>query len=68
MVDFPAAALDRVGEAFDGRFGIYVEELNSGLSYGYCDNERFPAASVCKVTPCAVADRRSWTQPTTCWS
>ena len=50
MVDFPAAALDRVGEAFDGRFGIYVEELNSGLSYGYCDNERFPTASVCKVT------------------
>ena len=39
MVDFPAAALDRVGEAFDGRFGIYVEELNSGLSFGYCDNE-----------------------------
>ena len=45
MVDFPAAALDRVGEAFDGRFGIYVEELNSGASYGYCDNERFPPAS-----------------------
>ena len=33
------------GEAFDGRFGIYVEELNSGASYGYCDNERFPPAS-----------------------
>ena len=42
--------MDRVGEEFDGRFGIYVEELNSGATYGYCDNERFPTASVCKVT------------------
>ena len=50
MADFPAAEMDRVGEEFDGRFGIYVEELNSGATYGYCDNERFPTASVCKVT------------------
>ena len=50
MADFPAAEMDRVGEEFDGRFGIYVEELNSGVRYGYCDNERFPTASVCKVT------------------
>ena len=42
--------MDRVGEEFDGRFGIYVEELNSGVRYGYSDNERFPTASVCKVT------------------
>ena len=47
---FPAAEMDRVGEEFDGRFGIYVEDLNSGATYGYCDNERFPTASVCKVT------------------
>ena len=50
MVDFPVGEMDRVGEEFDGRFGIYVEELNSGATYGYCDNERFPTASVCKVT------------------
>jgi len=50
MADFPVAEMDRVGEEFDGRFGIYVEELNSGATYGYCDNERFPTASVCKVT------------------
>lgn len=47
---FPTAEIDRVGEEFDGRFGIYVEDLNSGTSYGYCDNERLPTASVCKVT------------------
>ena len=46
---FPTAEIDRVGEEFDGRFGIYVEDLNSGTSYGYCDNERLPTASVCKV-------------------
>ena len=50
MAVFPVAEMDRVGEEFDGRFGIYVEELNSGATYGYCDNERFPTASVCKVT------------------
>ena len=32
MADFPAAEMDRVGEEFDGRFGIYVEELNSGTA------------------------------------
>ena len=49
MVDFPAAAMDRVGEGANGRFGFYIEELNSA-TYRYCDNERFPTASVCKVT------------------
>ena len=48
--EFPTAEMDRVGEEFDGRFGIYVEELNSNTVYGYHDNDRFPTASVCKVT------------------
>ncbi len=48
--EFPKAEMDRVGEEFDGRFGIHVEELNSGAVYGYHDDERFPTASVCKVS------------------
>ena len=47
---FPKAEMDRVGEEFDGRFGIYVEDLNSGAAYGYHEDERFPTASVCKVS------------------
>ncbi len=47
---FPKAEMDRVGEEFDGRFGIHVEELDSGAVYAYHDSERFPTASVCKVT------------------
>ena len=78
MADFPAAEMDRVGEEFDGRFGIYVEELNSGATYGYCDNERFPTASVCKVTvmielfrqaevgQLSLDDRRRFTGDTIC--
>ena len=50
MGDFPKAEMDRVGEEFDGQFGIYVEELNSGAVYAYHENDRFPTASVCKVT------------------
>ena len=47
---FPKAEMDGVGEEFDGRFGIHVEDLNSGAVYGYCEDERFPTASVCKVS------------------
>ncbi len=47
---FPVTAMDRVGAEFDGRFGIYVEELNSGAVYACNENERFPTASVCKVS------------------
>ena len=47
---FPIPEMDRVGEEFDGRFGIYVEELNSGAVYACCADERFPTASVCKVS------------------
>ena len=46
---FPEAEMDRVAGEFDGRFGIYVEELNSGMVYQYNERERFPTASVCKV-------------------
>ncbi len=49
MANLPIRAMDRLAAEFDGRMGFYVEDLNSGVAHGYCADERFPTASVCKV-------------------
>ena len=49
MADLPTRAMDRLAGEFGGRMGFYVEDLNSGGAHGYCADERFPTASVCKV-------------------
>ena len=49
MADLPIRAMDRLAAEFDGRMGFYVEDINSSLTHGYCADERFPTASVCKV-------------------
>lgn len=49
MTDLPQSELDALGEAFEGRFGIHVEELSSGATAAVHADERYPTASVCKV-------------------
>ena len=49
MADLPTRAMDRLAGEFGGRMGFYVEDLDSRVAHGYCADERFPTASVCKV-------------------
>ena len=46
----PREAIDRLAAGFDGRFGFYIEDLQSGVCHAGRADERFPTASVCKIT------------------
>ena len=49
MNALPIDEMDSIAEKFEGRFGFYVEDLNTGASHGHDADRRFPTASVCKI-------------------
>ena len=46
---FPEAELDELTAAIPGRIGLYIEDLDSGLTYERSADDLFPTASICKV-------------------
>lgn len=42
--------MERLADAFTGRAGFYVKDLDSGAGYEYHADDRFPTASVFKVS------------------
>lgn len=49
MPTFPAAEMDAIARDVPGRFGFYVKDLDTGLSYEYNADQPLPTASVIKV-------------------
>ena len=49
MNAFPTDEMDAMAEQFEGHFGFYVEDLNTGMHHGRDADRRFPTASVCKI-------------------
>lgn len=52
------AQLARIGEAFDGEAGIFVEDLRSGRFAGWNEEAQLPAASTVKLAVIAEGIRR----------
>ena len=55
---FPASEMDTIAGKFDGRMGFYFEDLATGESHEYAASQRYPTASVCKVTVMAELFRQ----------
>jgi beta-lactamase class A len=58
MQKFPAAEMDAVAQNFNGRMGFYLEDIATGESHQYAGDQRYPTASVCKVTVMAELFRQ----------
>ena len=58
---FPTAEMDRVAERFPGRMGFRFEDIATGAAHEYSAHERFPTASVCKITVMAELFRQDAT-------
>jgi beta-lactamase class A len=48
--ELPVGKLNKVAADFNGRMGFYIEDLNTGLIHQHNQKQRFPTASVCKIT------------------
>ena len=55
---FPRDKMDAIARAFEGRMGFYFEDLTSGKTHQYAAAERYPTASVCKITVMAELFRQ----------
>lgn len=58
MKKFPTAEMDAIAKNFDGRMGFYLEEVTTGETHEYAADQRYPTASVCKVTVMAEMFRQ----------
>ena len=47
---FPVTELDRLAKRFAGRVGFFVKDLRGGAAYGWHADQRFPPASVIKLS------------------
>lgn len=55
---FPRDNMNDIARDFDGRMGFYFEDLTSGKTHQYAAAERYPTASVCKITVMAELFRQ----------
>ena len=55
---FPAAEMDAIARKFDGLMGFYLEDIVTGESHEYASSQRYPTASVCKITVMAELFRQ----------
>jgi beta-lactamase class A len=58
MPKFPTAAMDAIAKEFDGRMGFYLEDIATAEAHQYAADQRYPTASVCKVTVMAELFRQ----------
>ena len=52
---FPISEMDAIASEFDGRMGFFLEDITTGETHEYAAGQRYPTASVCKIT--VMADR-----------
>ncbi len=55
---FPVDEMNSVAHRFDGRMGWYFEDLATAETHQYAADERYPTASVCKITVMAELFRQ----------
>ena len=55
---FPISEMDAIASEFDGRMGFFLEDITTGEKHEYAARQRYPTASVCKVTVMAELFRQ----------
>ena len=55
---FPTTEMDTIAREFDGRMGFSFEDITTGETHQYAANQRYPTASVCKITVMAELFRQ----------
>ena len=55
---FPTSEMNAIAKEFDGRMGFFLEDITTGEIHEYAANQRYPTASVCKITVMAELFRQ----------
>ena len=55
---FPTSKMDTTARDFDGRMGFFFEDLTTEETHEYAATDRYPTASVCKITVMAELFRQ----------
>ena len=55
---FPTNEMDAIAREFDGRMGFFLEDITTGETHEYASSQRYPTASVCKITVMAELFRQ----------
>lgn len=55
---FPIREMDSIAREFDGRMGFFLEDITTGETHEYASSQRYPTASVCKITVMAELFRQ----------
>ena len=55
---FPTSEMDTIAREFDGRMGFSFEDISTGEAHEYTASQRYPTASVCKITVMAELFRQ----------
>jgi len=55
---FPISEMDTIAREFDGRMGFFLEDVTTGETHEYASSQRYPTASVCKITVMAELFRQ----------
>ena len=55
---FPISEMDAIASEFDGRMGFFLEDITTGEKHEYAARQRYPTASVCKITVMAELFRQ----------
>ncbi|MXY45090.1 MAG: serine hydrolase [Dehalococcoidia bacterium] len=55
---FPINEMDTIAREFDGRMGFFLEDVTTGETHEYASSQRYPTASVCKITVMAELFRQ----------
>ena len=55
---FPISEMDTIAREFDGRMGFFLEDITTGEKHEYASSQRYPTASVCKITVMAELFRQ----------
>lgn len=55
---FPTNEMDAIARHFDGRMGFFLEDITTGETHEYAASQRYPTASVCKITVMAELFRQ----------
>ena len=55
---FPIIEMDTIAREFDGRMGFSFEDITTGETHEYASSQRYPTASVCKISVMAELFRQ----------
>ena len=55
---FPTSEMDTIAREFNGRMGFFFQDIRTGETHEYAASQRYPTASVCKITVMAELFRQ----------